>query len=371
MRGGLRILMTADAVGGVWSYAMELSRALRPHGAQIALATMGPSPSAAQRSEARRCGNVTLFESTFQLEWMADPWDDVHRAGDWLLDLHRRFKPDLVHLNGYAHAALPWQRPVIVVAHSCVLTWWQAVKNEPAPPQWNQYRAMVSVGMDSADLVVAPSQAMLDALRRCYGPLGESRVIYNGRSGASPAPAARQRLILSAGRLWDEAKNVALLDRVAPDLPWPVHVAGDEASLSGATASSQHLHHLGRLSGDELAQQFARASIYALPARYEPFGLTALEAALSGCALVLGAIESLREIWGDAALYAPPDDPDAWRQALRSLIEDSTRRHELAERARLRAARYTAARMADTYAALYRDVVRGNAVTTEAESAVG
>ncbi len=32
-----------------------------------------------------------------------------------------------------------------------------------------------------------------------------------------------------------------------------------------------------------------------LPARYEPFGLSVLEAALSGCALVLGDIPSLRE----------------------------------------------------------------------------
>ena len=54
-----------------------------------------------------------------------------------------------------------------------------------------------------------------------------------------------------------------------------------------------------------------RAAIYALPARYEPFGLSILEAALSGCALVIGDIPSLREIWADAALFVPSDGHDA------------------------------------------------------------
>jgi glycogen synthase len=59
------------------------------------------------------------------------------------------------------------------------------------------------------------------------------------------------------------------------------------------------------------ADWYARASIYALPARYEPFGLSALEAALSGCALILGDIPSLREVWLEAAPYVSPDDESA------------------------------------------------------------
>ena len=60
----------------------------------------------------------------------------------------------------------------------------------------------------------------------------------------------------------------------------------------------------------------ARAAIYALPAHYEPFGLSILEAAMSGCALVLGDIPSLREIWGDAAVFVHPDNRDAVARCL-------------------------------------------------------
>src|SRR5436305_10365958 len=85
----LRILMTADAVGGVWTYALELARALAPHRVHVSLATMGPRPSAEQKLDAAEIPNLKLFESDFRLEWMEDPWCDVARAGEWLLELAR------------------------------------------------------------------------------------------------------------------------------------------------------------------------------------------------------------------------------------------------------------------------------------------
>ncbi|MDD5350803.1 MAG: hypothetical protein PHQ12_11385, partial [Chthoniobacteraceae bacterium] len=54
----LRVLMTADATPGVWTYAMALARALGAGGAEILLAVMGPALSAAQRAEAAALGHV-------------------------------------------------------------------------------------------------------------------------------------------------------------------------------------------------------------------------------------------------------------------------------------------------------------------------
>ncbi len=80
--------------------------------------------AAARRAEHPR---LALFASERRLEWMDDPWDDVARSGDWLLDLERKLRPDVVHLASYAHAARGFRAPTIVVAHSCVLSWWDAV----------------------------------------------------------------------------------------------------------------------------------------------------------------------------------------------------------------------------------------------------
>ncbi|MDB5296059.1 MAG: glycosyl transferase group 1, partial [Phycisphaerales bacterium] len=175
----------------------------------------------------------------------------------------------------------------------------------------------------------------------------------------------KEPFVLTAGRLWDEAKNVAALAAVAPGLPWPVRVAGEArhpggtmTATSGATGdagpATPNLYPLGRLDEAEMAHAFARAAIYCLPARYEPFGLSALEAGLSGCALVLGDIPSLREVWGDAAVYVPPADHGALRDALVGLIGRPDERRARAEQALARARRYVSAPMAAAYVGAYK-----------------
>jgi glycosyltransferase involved in cell wall biosynthesis len=349
----MKVLMTADTVGGVFTYALELARALGARGAQVDLATMGASLDAGQRAAAAAVEGVRVHESAFKLEWMEDPWDDVRRAGQWLLSLERRLGPDVVHLNGYAHGALAWRSPRVVVGHSCVLSWWRAVKGERAPASWDRYRSEVARGLAAADLVVAPSAAMLDALEEEYGLLPRATVIHNGRDPQAFAPAAKEEIVFSSGRLWDEAKNVGALDAVAADVGWPVYVAGERRHPNGADAQVTGAVALGRLAPPELARWLARASVYALPARYEPFGLSVLEAALSGCALVLGDIPSLRELWGEAALYVAPDDRRALARALQRLVADAELRESLAGRARARAATYSSDRMASAYLAAY------------------
>ena len=358
--------MTADTIGGVWTYALELTRALQPYDVEVLLAIMGPSLSASQRDDARSLPNLSLFKSNYKLEWMPGCWPDVKRAGDWLLHLENRLQPDLIHLNGYTHASLPWKNPTLVAGHSCVYSWWQAVKGDTPPAEWQRYKTEVQNGLHAADLVITPSAAMLRALHTHYGPLVNARVIHNGRNHEQFTPRHKRSFILSAGRLWDEAKNINRVAEVASELPWPVLVAGEYQH------PDQPVHHsfvarqcrwLGSLHESQLRRWYASASIYALPALYEPFGYTPLEAALSGCALVLGDIEPLREIWNDAAVFVDPRDSTALKRELLELINDPKRRNEMAQRARARAVEFTSARMAENYIAAYEEL----SATTEQE----
>jgi glycosyltransferase involved in cell wall biosynthesis len=344
----MKVLMTADTVGGVWTYALDLADALAAQGFEVELATMGRAPDGDQRADAGRTAVAALHESTLALEWEDDPWDDVDRAGRWLLELEERVRPDLVHLNGYAHASLPWSVPVVVAAHSDVLSWWQAVRREPAPSVWNRYRAAVEAGLRAADLVVAPTHAVLADLARHYSFPTETLVVSNGRRWDRPR-SGKKPFVLGLGRFWDEAKNVSALERVRGRTPWPVIVAGPGSPV-------------GRLSREAVDDHLARAAVFASPARYEPFGLTILEAALAGCALVLGDIESLREVWGDAALYVPPDDHDALVRAFRLLAADADLLMDLAYRGLRRAQRHTPGRMAVGYAGAYVRVLERAAV---------
>ena len=356
-----RILMTADTVGGVWTYALELARALGKQDIDVAIATMGPEPSLAQREEAAAIRNVDLFKSNYKLEWMENARVSVKAAGEWLLSLEKRLRPDVVHLNGYAHAALPWKSPKLVVGHSCLHSWWSAVRQGEPPPEWQQYTTWVQRGLRAADLVVAPSQAMLDALDEHYPGCirTEARVIPNGLDVEAFSPALKQKFVFTAWRLWDDAKNVQTLGGVAWQLPWPVCLAGEQRNDDSGAALEvkENCYALGNLPGETLRSWYARASIYALPARYEPFGLTVLEAALSGCALVLGDIKSLRENWKDVAVFVNPLDRLGWRDVLVTLIENETNRRRLGRAAREHALRFSSARMAEEYLAAYTDLV--------------
>jgi glycogen(starch) synthase len=353
----LRVLVTTDTVGGVWTFAMELVSTLSRAGFEIELATMGGPVSATQRTQAESIPRLRVHESLYRLEWMDESWLSVEEAGEWLLDLERRHAPDLVHLNGYVHAALPWRAPVIVTAHSCVLSWCHAVHGEPAPSEWDRYAHEVRRGLQSARVVAAPTRAMLDAITLHYGEPADGRVIPNGRSPWGFTRARKVRRVLAVGRVWDDAKNIAALDRIASGLPWPVVVAGPRRHPHGGSARLRGAKTLGVLGPDRLARAYASASIFALPALYEPFGYSPLEAALSGCALVLGDIPSLREVWGDAACFVPPRDDQALLQTLRWLISEPRVRKEYAKRARARAAEYTPERMTIGYMEAYRDVL--------------
>ncbi len=349
--------MTADTVGGVWTYALELIRSLAEEDIEVVLATMGAPLSREQRKDIRKLHHARVFESSYKLEWMDHPWLDLARAGDWLLDLETRIKPDLVHLNCYVPAAQPFHAPKLVVGHSCVLSWWQAVRAEAAPSEWNWYRYRVTRGLRSADMVIAPSHAMLDCLQRHYGPLRFAEVVPNGRDPQVFIPLHKEDFILIAGRLWDSAKNLESVVQIAADLPWPVYAAGELKHPDGSSFQPKNVKSLGWLSPAALAPWFGRAAIYVLPARYEPFGLSALEAGLSGCALVLGDIPSLREIWEDAALFVPSNDQDALRWILRDLAKRPDLRRDLGQRARRRAVEFTPERMKAGYLSAYSELM--------------
>ncbi|MFN2523496.1 MAG: glycosyltransferase family 4 protein [Mycobacteriales bacterium] len=321
--------MTADTVGGVWTYCVELAHALD---AEVHLATMGRPMTPAQRDEAAVFASVT--ESDFPLEWEDRPWDGVDAAGDWLLALEAELRPDVVHLNGYAHGVLPFRAPTVVVAHSDVLSWWRQVRGEGAGPDWDEYRRRVTAGLAAAGTVVAPTAAVAGDLRREYGH-GRTVVVPNCRRPELLPSADKEPFVLAAGRVWDQAKGLSLLG----SLDVPVRVAGEGRLPAVET--------LGPLPFGELAALMARAQVFAAPARYEPFGLAALEAAHAGCALVLGDIPSLREVWGDAARYC--SDAGTLRTEVAAALADP----EAGLRAREHAQHYLPTRTAAGYRDVY------------------
>lgn len=348
-----RLLMTADAVGGVWTYALELARGLTGRGVELCLVVIGPPPDASQRAEARAVAELSLVVADLALEWQDGAGPLEADARHRLQELEREFAPELVHCNGFREAAAGFAAPVLVVAHSCVATWSRACRGQELPPAWGAYADGVRTGLEAADLVVAPTEAFLEDFQAAWGALPRTAVVRNGLDLEPVAGVTRQPAILAAGRLWDEAKNVGALVRVAPALPWPIWIAG-EAPPGGLGVGVQHL---GRLPRDELRLQMGAAAIFVAPARYEPFGLAILEAAAAGCALVLGRIPSLIELWGGAARFVAPDDPASLQEALSELTRDPDALARLQRAAALRARTLGRRRMVEGYLAVYGSIL--------------
>lgn len=353
LRAPLTLLMTVDAVGGVWRYATDACRELAARGVDATLVGMGPPPSDGQCAEAS-AASIRMEWLEHDLDWMAEGPDGLRRAGEALHTVVRARRPDVVHLN--SPALVPFVGTGtrrIAAAHSCLATWWSAVKDEPLPADRRWHREATAMGLRSADAALAPSQAFAAALEAEYGPLPGLRVIRN----ATHPIAARPKVpaVLAAGRWWDEGKNLATLDGAAVGLPWPVHVAGPLAGPGCSAPPPRSAEWLGDLPHAELCGRMARAPIFVSLSLYEPFGLAVLEAATAEAALVLADIPTFRELWGAAALFVDPRDPADVADVLNELIASQRLRARLGRRAAARARDYGLGRQADELLALYAD----------------
>lgn len=348
--GGRRLLMTADAIGGVWQYALGMAGDLVRAGWSVDIATLGPAPSPAQHAGADAAG-VTLIDTALPLDWLAADARAVEGAAQAIAALAADRGAQVVQLNQPALAVATFAMPVVAVVHSCPASWWDAVERGPLPADLVWQRDLIARGLARADAVVCPSHAFAATVQRLYALPAAPIVIHNGRSLPAATGPLRARAF-TAGRLWDRAKNVATLDRAAARLPLPFKAAGALRGPHGEAIALAHLDALGHIDDATIAAQLVTRPIFASAARYEPFGLAVLEAALTGCALVLSDIPTFRELWDGAATFVAADDAAGFATAIDRLAADPGLRRLSGDRARARALDYTPERTAAATAAV-------------------
>ena len=368
--GNLHVLMTADAVGGVWQYALDLAAGLRTHGVRTTIAVLGPAPSVDQEAMAAAAG-AELVATGLPLDWTAPDQAEVKEAGQAIACLAAKVRPDLVHLNAPALAAdARFNVPVVAACHSCVATWWQAVKDGPLPEDFLWRTDLVRRGYAAANTLLAPTLAFAEATAEAYGLAQSPTVVRNGRRGVQGQTISQDgTFVFTAGRLWDDGKNFAAIDRMAARLSISVLAAGPLQGPNGVRIEAHHAKALGRLSDEEIARHLGKQPIFVSTALYEPFGLAVLEAAQAGCALVLSDIPTFRELWDGAALFVDPQDENEAAAAVERLVQDPDARAVLGRTARARAADYTVEAMTDGVLNAYRSVLAGTSFEFPLEGA--
>jgi mannosylfructose-phosphate synthase len=229
---------------------------------------------------------------------------------------------------------------------------------------------------DAADVLVATTPQQRDILRATEYDVPPEKIAvippgYDDTRFFPVSPATRAALkrdldlegpvVLAVGRIADNKGYdllvrafVAVRSRVSARLmlaigstdPTPGEREQVEAlrSLAGELGIADHVIFHDYIPDDQLADHYRAADVFALSSRYEPFGMTAVEAMACGTPAVVTTEGGLWEMvtWGLDALYADPFDPEAFGHALAMVLEYPRVAAQLARGGALRArARFT------------------------------
>jgi len=114
---------------------------------------------------------------------------------------------------------------------------------------------------------------------------------------------------------------------------------------------------VGYVADDDLPAWYAAATLFVFPSLYEGFGFTPLEAMACGTPVIVSSTSSLPEVVGAAGLALPPDDPEAWADAVASLLSLPKRLGTMAQSGVAQAARFSWSTTAHQTAEIYRQVL--------------
>jgi glycosyltransferase involved in cell wall biosynthesis len=354
----LRILIDSDAAGSLWRYGLDLARGLSRLGHEPMLALTGAAPADEQIRAAAAIPRLRLIDTGLALGPLAGDEPTMVRAAEAIAALAAEMEADLVQLNRPALAALAdFGRPTVAVHHRCVATWWEAVEGIALPADFAWCAELIRAGLHAADIVVAPTAGFGDAVRRCYGLERRPFTVHHGRPPIAVPDGAPHDFVFTAGRLWDEGKNLALLDCAAGRIDIPVRAAGPLSGPDGARVMFDNIHCIGALGEAELGRWLSARPVFVSTALYEPFGVAVLEAAAAGCPLILSDIPTFRELWDEVAIFVDPRDQAGFTRAIAQLAGDDFERAVMGRAARERAGRYTPDAMAAQMANLYRSLL--------------
>jgi len=199
-----------------------------------------------------------------------------------------------------------------------------------------------------------------------------------------PAAAREQNEILCVGRARDPNKGIKTLIEALALLPPEVTltlVDEDTPDNSGRKRArelgcEERLTLVGPAPTDALVRLYQRATLVAVPSRYEGFGLPAVEAMACGTPVVAcrsGALPEVLDV-GGGGILVERDDPKSLARGIRTLLEDPELRAELGSRGRDRIiAAYAWPRIAEATAAVYEEVIaeRGRPARTTTSDSEG
>jgi glycosyltransferase involved in cell wall biosynthesis len=241
-------------------------------------------------------------------------------------------------------------------------------RNYPDSYSWafrGYYRAMLpALGRTATTIATVSNYSASQIKRYRVAPGKQIFVAPNGhehamrwtpRHSQATLQAASPNTIVLLGSSAPH-KNMDLLLRLSQrlaDAGMRIAVVGstDQRVFTGGAAirDGGNVQWLGRISDDNLAALLQDSMCLAFPSFEEGFGLPPLEAMTVGCPVVSSDRASMPEICADAALYASPDDPEAWMGCFLRLQGDRDLRRAMKVIGSVQASRFRWSDSAERY----------------------
>ncbi len=302
--------------------------------------------------------------------------------------------PANAHKAGVDLFHIPYFAPPLILRSPTVVTILDVIQlHSPAyriGAKKKLYLNLAARAARNASLIITISQhARQDIVDTLKIPPERIRVTYLAAGDElapikDPAVLAEARSLYGLGEHYilylgglDQRKNVlqivrafAALYRQLGDPHLQLFIAGDPDKRSGPLypdprpvaadlgITSQVIYRF--VEEEDKAAIYSGASLFVFPSLYEGFGLTPLEAMSCGTPVICSNRTSLPEVIGDAAISLNPDDTQAWVQAMKAVLSNSTLRAELHTRGLRRAAQFSWRKTATETLAVYEEVVARN-----------
>jgi phosphatidylinositol alpha-mannosyltransferase len=343
--------------GGVQGQALHLTRELRELGVDVRLLAPcdGPPPAPGVVS----VGPTVEWETNGSIAPIATGSAVARRT----LSALRAIEPDVVHLH---EPLVPGPTLSALLGHEGPMIGTFHIAGE-YPISWVRPALPAIVGRLSQRFAVSEAAAAL--AREMYHQ--ETEVLWNGidlddLAGVEPWPATRP-VVMFLGR-HEPRKGLGVLLSAWPGLDRDavLWVGGSGPQTDELRRRRERdVEWLGFVGDVEKMRRLAAATVYCAPATGgESFGIVLLEAMAAGVPVVATSIEGYANVARDGreAILVPPDDPDALRSALRTVLDDADRRAALADAGRKRAHDFSMHSLAVRYAEAYAKVVAEAAV---------
>ncbi|UVE17955.1 glycosyltransferase family 4 protein [Pseudomonas sp. LS44] len=267
------------------------------------------------------------------------------------------------------HFAARINKPTVVTYHSDIVRQKLLL---------NFYRPLMNRFLGSADRIVAASPNYLDTSEVLARYRDKTSIIPYGLDEDNyPKPSAErmrgweqrfgQRFFLFVG-VMRYYKGLHILLEALRGTSYPVVIVGagpleQELRAQAQALNLEHVHFVGRLGDEDKVAllQLCSAIVFPSHLRSEAFGISLLEGAMYGKPMIsseIGTGTSYINIHGETGLVVPPSDPQAFREAMRTLWDNPQLAAEMGRQAGLRYQRlFTIERMGKQTAELYAELL--------------